>query len=104
VINAFTPERPMRMHVVKRGEQQEQVFEPIDEYAAVLSYFSDAIRDDRQPEPSGVEGLQDTRIIEAIYRSSRDGRPVTLPRLARVDVAPVEGEVRRSPVEGRQAG
>src|SRR5262249_50812025 len=69
VLNAFTPDVPMRLMVVKRGERQEQTFEPTDEYAAILVDFADAIRDDRQPEPSGIEGLQDTRIIEAIYRS-----------------------------------
>ncbi|HEU5305365.1 MAG TPA: Gfo/Idh/MocA family oxidoreductase, partial [Gemmatimonadales bacterium] len=49
-----------------------------------------ALREEREPEPSGIEGLQDTRIIEAIYRSSRDGRPVTLPRLVRAEPPAVE--------------
>src|SRR5437870_2884857 len=55
-------------------------------------------------EPAGIEGLQDTRLIEAIYRSSRDGRPVTLPRLARIEPSPVDNDVRRASIEGRQAG
>jgi hypothetical protein len=42
-----------------------------------------------------VEGLQDVRIVEAIYRSARDGRPVTLPRLARVEAPPAEQETRK---------
>ncbi|OLE45506.1 MAG: hypothetical protein AUG14_00475 [Candidatus Rokubacteria bacterium 13_1_20CM_2_68_19] len=104
VLNAFTPTLPSHLVTVKRGERQEQTFEPTDEYAAVLAYFADAIREDRQPEPSGIEGLQDTRLIEAIYRSSRDGRPVTLPRLARVEPSPVDNDVRRASIEGRQAG
>jgi len=88
VLNAFTPTLPSHLVTVKRGERHEQTFQPTDEYAAVLAYFADAIREDRQPEPSGIEGLQDVRLVEAIYRSSRDGRPVTLPRLARVDAVP----------------
>src|SRR5262249_29631063 len=104
VLNAFTPDVPMRLMVVKRGERQEQTFEPTDEYAAILVDFADAIRDDRQPEPSGIEGLQDTRIIEAIYRSSRDGRPVTFPARARVEPAPLENDGRRASIEDRQAG
>jgi glucose-fructose oxidoreductase len=105
VHDAYDSDSTLRLEIVRGGERQELVFEPADEMAALLSYFADAIREDRQPEPSGIEGLQDTRIVEAIYRSSRDGRPVTLPRLARVEPAatPVEQE-RRSPLDRRQAG
>ena len=30
------------------------------------------------PEPSGEEGLQDVRIVEALYESARRGRPIQL--------------------------
>ena len=49
------------------------------QFAAELLYFSDCILKNRMPEPSGEEGLQDVRIVEALYRSSRTGKPVTLP-------------------------
>jgi predicted dehydrogenase len=77
----------MTLEIDRQGERQELRFEPTDAFAATLDYFSDCVIHDRQPEPSGVEGLQDVRLIEAIYRSARDGRPVTLPRLARVDAS-----------------
>jgi glucose-fructose oxidoreductase len=77
----------MTLRIKKQGEWQELQFEPSDAFATTLDYFSDCVMHDRQPEPSGVEGLEDVRMIEAIYRSSRDGRPVTLPRLARVDAS-----------------
>jgi hypothetical protein len=41
-------------------------------------YFSDCILRDTQPEPSGEEGLQDVRIVEALYDSARNGRPVRI--------------------------
>lgn len=105
VHDAYDPDATARVEIVRHGERQELVFEPADEMMALLTYFADAIRDDRQPEPSGIEGLQDTRIVEAIYRSSRDGRPVTLPRLARVEPAgPIEQDTRRPPFDRRQAG
>jgi predicted dehydrogenase len=103
VTNAYEASAPGRLTVVRRGERQETTFEPTDEFAAVLAYFSAAIREDRAPEPSGVEGLQDTRIIEAIYRSARDGRPVTLPRLARAEAPAAESEPGRA-TQDRQAG
>jgi predicted dehydrogenase len=49
-----------------------------DQFAPELLYFSDCILNDREPEPSGEEGLQDVRIVEALYRSARTGRPVAL--------------------------
>jgi len=95
----------MTLEVVKQGERQDLRFEPVDAVAALLEYFSDCVIHDRQPEPSGVEGLEDIRMIEAIYRSARDGRPVTLPRLARVDgPALIEHDVQRFSGDRRAAG
>jgi len=57
-----------RKHLVKR-----------DQFAPELLYFSDCILRNRSPEPSGEEGLQDVRIVEALYRSAKTGRAVKLP-------------------------
>jgi predicted dehydrogenase len=50
-----------------------------DQFAPELLYFSDCVIDDRDPEPSGEEGLQDVRIVEALYQSARSRKPVTIP-------------------------
>ena len=53
---------------------------------------------------------EDVRMVEAIYRSGRDGRPVTLPRLARVDATAradtpaIESPLRQVPLDRREAG
>jgi predicted dehydrogenase len=99
ITSAFRPDAEARLTVCRHGRPEEQTFPPSDQYAAELAYFSSCILEDRQPEPSGIEGLQDVRIIEAIYRSARDGRPVTLPRLARVD-APTPAETEARKLEG----
>jgi glucose-fructose oxidoreductase len=49
-----------------------------DQFAPQLLYFSDCILNDRRPEPSGEEGMQDVRIVEALYDSARRRRPVAL--------------------------
>jgi glucose-fructose oxidoreductase len=49
-----------------------------DQFAPELLYFSDCIGNDREPEPSGEEGLQDVRIVEALYQSAKTGRPITI--------------------------
>ena len=50
-----------------------------DQFAPELLYFSDCILNDRMPEPSGEEGMQDVRIVEALYKSARTGKAVSLP-------------------------
>ncbi len=49
-----------------------------DQFAPELLYFSECILNDRSPEPSGEEGLQDVRIVQALYESSRIGKPVKI--------------------------
>jgi glucose-fructose oxidoreductase len=51
-----------------------------DQFAAELLYFSDCIRKNRKPEPSGEEGLRDVTIIQALYRSAETGKAVTMHR------------------------
>ena len=50
-----------------------------DQFAPELLYFSDCIRKNREPEPSGEEGMQDVRIVEALYESAETGKAVTIP-------------------------
>jgi hypothetical protein len=45
-----------------------------------LIYFSDCILNDLEPEPSGEEGLQDVRIIQALYESAERGKVIGLSR------------------------
>jgi predicted dehydrogenase len=49
-----------------------------DQFAPELVYFSDCILNDRRPEPSGEEGMQDVRIVQALYKSAESGKPIPL--------------------------
>jgi predicted dehydrogenase len=49
-----------------------------DQFAPELLYFSDCILNDREPEPSGEEGMQDVKIIEALYASARSGKVIPI--------------------------
>lgn len=102
--NAYLHDVPVTLQLQRRSQRETMSFEPTDQFAAEISYFSSCILQDRQPEPSGIEGLQDVRLVEAIYRSARDGRPVTLPRLARPEPAPTPPEAARTLLDRRQAG
>ena len=50
-----------------------------DQFAPELLYFSDCVLKNRDPEPSGEEGLQDVRIVEALYESASIGKAVPIP-------------------------
>lgn len=52
-----------------------------DQFAAELLHFSTCVLENRRPEPSGEEGMQDVRIVEALYESSRRGKAVAIPPL-----------------------
>lgn len=62
------------------GKSERRAAPKRDQFAPELLHFSDCIRHDRKPEPSGEEGLQDVRIVEALYRSAATGRVVRLRR------------------------
>jgi predicted dehydrogenase len=68
----------LKHYLTVKGKTRERTFAARDQFAAELVYFSNCILQDRQPEPSGLEGLIDVRIIDAIYRSARSGQPVQL--------------------------
>lgn len=48
------------------------------QFAGQLDHLVDCVRTGREPIVSGEEGLRDIRIVEAIYRSAREGRTIRL--------------------------
>jgi predicted dehydrogenase len=60
------------------GKKRPRAFAKRDQFAPELLHFSDCVLSGRDPQPGGREGLADVRIIEALYRSARTGRPVKL--------------------------
>lgn len=58
------------------GRTKTQRYLVHDQFAPQLRYFSNCILRNREPEPSGHEGLIDVAIIEALQRSAWTGRPV----------------------------
>ncbi len=65
--------------ITRIGERTKtQHYQVHDQFAPQLRYFSNCILHDREPEPSGQEGLIDVTIIEALQRSARTGQPVKL--------------------------
>jgi len=76
--NAFDFASPMELTVVKAGKTTKKKYPKRDQFAPELIYFSDCILKNKEPEPSGSEGLADVRIIEALLESIELGQTVSL--------------------------
>ena len=74
-------------------------FAKSDQFAPQLLYFSDCVLNDREPEPSGEEGLADVRIIAGMTRSIANGRWVQLELPQRKRRPTLRQEIRRPAVK-----
>ena len=88
----------LKLHVVREGRKRTISYGKRDQFAPELLHFSDCILNDREPEPSGEEGLADVRIIRALYRSAASGRPVALAPRPRRRTPAKRKEITRPPV------
>ena len=86
---------PITMEITKDDKTQTREFGKRDQFAPEILYFSDCILKNREPEPSGEEGLMDVRIIEALYESARTGKPVRLQRATKRKRPSLRQEIRR---------
>ncbi len=78
-----------RMRIAHREGAHEAVAElqlgAGNQFALEIDHFADCILHDRVPRTPGEEGVQDQLLMEAIYRSAREGGPVTLDAVPGLD-------------------
>jgi predicted dehydrogenase len=89
---------PLKQVITIDGKTRSRTFPKRDQFAPELLYFSDCILKNREPEPSGAEGLADVRIIEALYRSAKIGKPVKVRPVPKKTRPNLMQEKRRPPV------
>jgi len=75
---AYSFDEPLKQYLTIDGTTTETKFAQRDQISPEILYFSECLQKDRQPEPSGLEGLLDIRVIEAIRESCQTGRSVKL--------------------------
>jgi predicted dehydrogenase len=88
----------LKQRVTINGRTRERTFPKRDQFAPELVSFSECILTGAAPEPSGLEGLADVRVIRALYRSADTGQPVTLEPFSKEDRPSLDQELRRPPV------
>ena len=66
--------------------RDERRFQPQSQFATEMDAFALSIRAGTVPHTPGEEGLQDMKLMAAIYEAAGSGRTVKLPRVAGLDV------------------
>ena len=97
--NAYEYVAPIQMELTVGERQSRREFGKRDQFAPELIYFSDCILKDREPEPSGLEGLLDVRIIEALHRSAKAKKRVELPDTSKQKRPSPRQQIKRPPVK-----
>jgi glucose-fructose oxidoreductase len=97
--HAFEYSEPMQLEVTVAGKSRRREFPLRDQFAPELLYFSDCILNRRAPEPSGLEGMADVRIIEALEKSADRGTWIGLGDIPEKKRRPtLAQEIHRPPV------
>lgn len=66
--------------------REQRVWAPRNQFAVEMDHFAEAISANREPHTPGDEGLQDQKILAAIYEAAASGGIVRLPHWAGLDV------------------
>jgi predicted dehydrogenase len=79
---AYHHAMPLRLDVMPgKGKPKSKRFKKRDQVAAEITYFARCVLDGKDPEPSGLEGLADVCVIEAVHRSAQEHKVVPVERI-----------------------
>jgi predicted dehydrogenase len=98
---AYEYAAPITLETRLGGKTRKKVFKKTDQVAAELDYFADCVARDREPEPSGWEGLHDVRIIQAVMEAAATGKKVRLSLPDRRQRPTGKQGMQRSPVAAK---
>jgi glucose-fructose oxidoreductase len=76
---AYEYAQAIKLELTKDEKKTKRTFAKRDQFAAELVYFSNCVLRKQDPEPSGVEGLADVRVVQAAYESAHTGKMIELP-------------------------
>lgn len=60
------------------GRQVTEQFDPVNQYALEVEHFVDCVESDTRPDTDADEAVRTMTVIDALYESAREGRPVSL--------------------------
>src|SRR5580698_247653 len=74
----FAMSSDIKCEITVGDKTRKATYKRRDQFGPELVYFSDCILNNKQPEPGGVEGLTDVRIIAALQQSAANGRLISI--------------------------
>jgi predicted dehydrogenase len=81
--------RGLRIQVGRASERlqvvEEQRYGEQNQFALEFDHFARCVQENLEPFTPGEEGLQDVKIMAAIYQSAREGRAIELPKISKHD-------------------
>ncbi|XXT20314.1 Gfo/Idh/MocA family oxidoreductase [Sorangium sp. So ce429] len=96
---AFDYTADIKHYLTVGGKTEEKTYKKRDQFAPELVYFSRCVLEDKEPEPSGLEGFADVRVMLAIQNSAASGRAEAIPPFER-DQRPGMGQnIKKPPVD-----
>jgi predicted dehydrogenase len=94
-IQAYDYSMPVTLELTVAGRTKKMTYGLRDQFAPELIYFSDCILKNREPEPSGIEGLRDVHVICSLYQSAKTGAPVKMEQIKRQRYPTLRQEIYR---------
>jgi predicted dehydrogenase len=75
---AFEMVGDLKCELTIERKSQKTTFKKRDQFGPELAYFSKCILENQEPEPNGLEGLADVRVINALLESAQKGKPIQI--------------------------
>jgi predicted dehydrogenase len=89
----------LKCEITVDGKTQKSTYKKRDQFGPEIAYFSKCILDNSEPEPNGLEGLADVRIINALLESADRGKPVEIKPIENKQRPTVDQELHKPAVE-----
>ncbi len=97
---AYDFKKPLRSQVsIDDEEPKTKQYRQTDQFGAELVYFSNCILKNKNPEPSGEEGLADVRVIRAILESAKTKERIQLPSFHKGQRVTPDQEIKKAAVK-----
>jgi glucose-fructose oxidoreductase len=97
--NAYSYAKDIEQTITINGKEKKKTYKKRDQFAPELAYFSNCILKGTEPEPNGLEGLADIRVIEAIHQSVDLGSVVRVEPVRKKSRPGLRQEMHFPPVE-----
>jgi predicted dehydrogenase len=99
---AYEYTEPRVVRLTRGDDTEEFKMSKRDQFGPELIYFSDCIREQRTPEPSGEEGLAGVTVLRALKQSAAEQRPVRFTPIQKQRRPSMDQEIHKPPVSKQE--